>query len=224
MKLKGVSIGYRQPIVEDIDADLCPGSFVCLTGRNGTGKSTLLKTLAGIISPLSGSIELEDRLLSDYKPSELARKVGLVLTRVPELPNTTLRELVAYGRLPYASWLGRFSDNDYQAADRAIGIMGIGHLAQRLVSQLSDGEGQKTMIARALAQGTDYLLLDEPAAFLDYESRQELMITLKKLATEQQKAILLSSHDQDLVRHYADIVWNITDKKLVANRNRQATL
>ncbi|MBR0038361.1 MAG: ABC transporter ATP-binding protein [Bacteroidales bacterium] len=214
MILHTLSVGYKRPIVEAIEGTLNPGDFVCLTGRNGSGKSTLLKTLAGLLPPLQGSIGLDDKRLSDFTPSELARRVGLVVTRVPDLPNTTLRELVAYGRLPYASWFGKFSASDYEAADRAIATLGISHLASRHVSELSDGERQKAMIARALAQGTDYLLLDEPSAFLDYESKQELMQMLKNLATEQKKAILLSSHDQDLVLRYADIIWNITDGKL----------
>ncbi len=201
-------------VVSDICQELRPGTFVCLLGRNGTGKSTLLKTLAGLIPPLAGSIRIDNRRLEDFTPAELAKKVGLVLTKVPELSNTTLRELVAYGRLPYASWLGKLSDEDYAQADLAIQKLGIEALANRHISELSDGERQKCMIARALAQGTDYLLLDEPSAFLDYESKQELMSLLVKLAHDEHKAILLSTHDHELAHTYADVLWKITSGSL----------
>ena len=214
MKLERLGIGHKTEIVTGIDAELVPGAFVCLTGRNGTGKSTLLKTLAGLLPALSGRIELDGNDLRDYSAGALAKKIGLVLTHVPELPNTTLREMVVYGRLPYATWLGKRSDEDWAAADAAIRTLGIGQLAHRRINELSDGERQKTMIARALAQGTDYLLLDEPSAFLDYESKQELMSLLVRLAHEEHKAILLSSHDLELVRQYADEIWNIRDGRL----------
>jgi len=218
MILKNLSIGYRQAVVSDINQELRPGCFVCLLGRNGTGKSTLLKTLAGLIPSLSGEIIISEKNLSDYTPSQLARKVGLVLTQTPNLSNTTLRELVAYGRLPYASWLGKLSIEDLQAADQAIHKLGIEHLANRHICELSDGERQKGMIARTLAQGTEYLLLDEPSAFLDYESKQELMSLLVQLAHEEHKSILLSTHDQELAHKYSDVIWTITSSSLCSNQ------
>ncbi len=218
MILNHLTIGYKQAVVSDINQELRPGCFVCLLGRNGTGKSTLLKSLAGLITPLSGEIRIEDCKLSDFTTAELARKVGLVLTQVPELPNTTLRELVAYGRLPYATWLGKLSREDLAAADLAISKLGIEPLADRHIGELSDGERQKSMIARALAQGTDYLLLDEPSAFLDYESKQELMSLLVQLAHEEHKAILLSTHDHELAHKYADVIWSITSGSLCSNQ------
>ncbi len=227
MELRDLTIGYgRRPLLTGISATLRRGQFVCLTGRNGTGKSTLLKTLAGILSPLGGEVWLEGRPLADYRPAMLARQVGLVLTHVPELPNTTLRELVAYGRLPYLSWCCRPTADDLEATDAAIRTLGITALADRQLSQLSDGERQKAMIARALAQGTHWLLLDEPAAFLDYESRLELMQTLTTLAHDAGRAVLLSSHDLDLVRRYADTEWHIEGEKLEVRfvREKEITL
>lgn len=217
MKLNHLSVGYMQPIVCSIETELRPGSFVCLTGRNGTGKSTLLKTLAGILPPLEGGIEIAGRPLADFSAKQLAQTVGLVLTQAPDLPNTTLLDLVAYGRLPYANWFGKFTAADYRHAHEAMALLGIEPLAHRKVAELSDGERQKAMIARALAQGTQYLLLDEPSAFLDYPSKLELMQTLKNLAHDQEKGILLSSHDQDLVLRSADVVWHIADQRLTSN-------
>lgn len=218
MTLKHLSIGYNQAVVSDINQELRPGCFVCLLGRNGTGKSTLLKTIANLITPISGEIILENKNLTEYSPTELAKKIGLVLTQVPDLPNTTLRELIAYGRLPYASWLGKLSEEDFRATDLAIEKLGIENLSNRNISELSDGERQKSMIARALAQGTEYLLLDEPSAFLDYESKQELMSLLVQLAHEEHKAILLSTHDQELAHKYADVIWQITSGSLCSNQ------
>lgn len=215
MRIENLSIGYNQAIVTGINQELTPGSFVCLTGRNGTGKSTLLKTLTCLLPPLSGHISLDDKDLRQFTQAEIALKIGLVLTHIPDLPNTTLRELVAYGRLPYSSWLGKIHKHDWLIADTAIQSLGISLLSSCKIHQLSDGERQKAMIARALAQGTEYLLLDEPSAFLDYESKQELMELLVTLAHEQQKAILLSTHDLELAKQYADQIWRIDANKLI---------
>ena len=183
-----------------------------------------MKTLAGLIPPLRGQVLIDGTDLTTLSPRELAQKIGLVLTQTPDLPNTTLRELVAYGRLPYASWLGKLNDNDLRAADLAIEQLGITALAHRKINQLSDGERQKAMIARALAQGTKYLLLDEPSAFLDYESKQELMSLLVKLAHEKQKSILLSTHDLELAHRYADTLWQIKEGKLTDAKPSSLTL
>lgn len=206
MQIQGLSIGYKgsAPVVTAIDAELCLGEFVCLTGRNGTGKSTLLRTLAGLQPPLSGSIDKQD-------------KVSIVLTRSPELQNTTVLEMVCYGRLPYTGWFGRLKEQDREIALQAMGIMGIETLAPRNFATLSDGERQKVMIARAIAQGGDYLLLDEPSAFLDHPSKVELMETLSRLAHEQHLGILLSTHDLELAEKYADRRWTIENSKITVN-------
>lgn len=216
MVLSDLCIGYPQvALASGINAELRPGSFVCLTGRNGSGKSTLLRTLAALQPAMSGNITIQGKVLTDYTHTELARVMSLVLTQMPELPNTTLRELVAYGRLPYSSWLGKFSSDDLKAADNAIAQMHIEHLSHKLIGELSDGERQKTQIARALAQGTRYMLFDEPSAFLDYESRVELMEMLQNLAHSQGKAILLSTHDREMAQRYADQIWRICDAQLI---------
>lgn len=210
MKLQSLSIGYNSsaPIVQSIDAELLRGTFTCLLGRNGTGKSTLLMTLAGQLAPLSGAIIYNN--VSSAKDSTPA----LVLPKAPDLQNTTVRELVCYGRLPYTGLFGRLHEADYQAADEAILRVGITHLADRKINLLSDGERQKALIARGLAQGSDTLLLDEPSAFLDYPSRRALMTLLQELAHKDQKTILLSTHDVELATQYADRLWVIEDHHL----------
>lgn len=198
LSLKNVTIGYSAPLVSAIDAELVSGDFVCLVGRNGTGKSTLLKTIAGLIPPLAGEISA-------------LKEVAIVLTQVPDLPNTTVFELVSYGRIPYLNLFAKLREEDKKAVTEAIETVGIKELTNRKISQLSDGEKQKAMIARALAQGSEILLLDEPSAFLDYPSKHELMSLLKNLAHEKNKAVLLSTHDLDLVNKYADKVWEVKD-------------
>ncbi len=203
LQLHHISIGYNDsaPVVTSIDAELSAGCFCCLLGRNGTGKSTLLRTVAGLQPPLGGIL---------CRPGS----VGIVLTLVPDLQHTSVREMVAYGRLGHTGFLGRLHDEDYQQADEAIRLVGISDIAHRLLNTLSDGEKQKTMIARAIAQQTPLLLLDEPSAFLDYPSRRELMRLLQHLAHQHGKTILLSTHDVELAAASADILWIIKDKRL----------
>ena len=205
MQLKSLSIGYNSsaPIVTSIDAELLPATFTCLLGRNGTGKSTLLLTLAGQLAPLHGHII--------YKEQHPA----LVLPKMPELTNTTVRELVAYGRLPYTGLFGKLNASDYEAADAAIERLGITALAGKFTHQISDGERQKALIARGLAQGSHTLLLDEPSAFLDYPSRRQLMEQLQHLAHTEGKTILLSTHDVELASAYADKLWIIQNHQLI---------
>ena len=212
MILQSLSIGYNTsaPIVQSIDAEVLRGTFTCLLGRNGTGKSTLLMTLAGHLAPLSGSI-IFNNVSSSAKDSTPA----LVLPKAPDLQNTTVRELVCYGRLPYTGLFGRLHKTDYLAADEAISRVGITHLANRKINLLSDGERQKALIARGLAQGSDTLLLDEPSAFLDYPSRRALMTLLQELAHHDGKNILLSTHDVELATQYADRLWIIDDRQLI---------
>lgn len=198
IKLIDLSIGYTDsaPVVRSIDAELSIGQFCCLLGRNGAGKSTLLKTLTGLLAPLSGHC---------IRP----RQVAIVLTQMPDLQNTTVLEMVAYGRLNTTGWMGRLKESDFAAADKAIVAAGIEALKDRLFCTLSDGEKQKVMIARAIAQEAPVLLLDEPSAFLDYPSRRELYSLLVRLAHEQQKCILLSTHDVEMAQQHADQLWII---------------
>ncbi len=204
LKLQHLTIGYNDsaPVVKAIDAELSVGCFCCLLGRNGTGKSTLLRTIAGLQPPLSGLIERPD-------------SIGIVLTHVPELMNTKVHEMVAYGRLAHTGIWGRLGDEDYRIADDAIRMVGIESIASRLLSTLSDGEKQKTMIARAIAQQAPLLLLDEPSAFLDYPSRRDMMRLLILLAHRHHKTILLSTHDVELAAQCADLLWIIHDSSLL---------
>ena len=211
ISLKDISIGYSAPLVSAIDAELSSGDFICLIGRNGTGKSTLLKTISSLTKPLQGEIQ--------YSEQSTKSNIALVLTQVPDLPNTTVFELVSYGRIPYLNIFSKLREEDIIAVNQAIETVGINRLRDRKFNLLSDGEKQKAMIARAIAQGSEVILLDEPSAFLDYPSKHELMVLLKRLAHECGKAILLSSHDLDLVKTHADKVWEISEKRMITINN-----
>lgn len=204
LELKHLTIGYSAPVVSSIDAALHDGDFICLLGRNGSGKSTLLKTIARLEKPIGGD------LISDISETS----IGLVLTSFPELNNSTIFDLVSFGRIPHQGLLATLRDDDITAINKAIRLVGIETLKNRSINSLSDGEKQKAMIARAIAQGTELLLLDEPSAFLDYPSKIELMKLLQNLAHEEGKCILLSTHDVEMAKQFADSLWHIQQGNL----------
>lgn len=211
--IRQLSIGYRlhtrqQKVVsENMNASLLTGQMTCLIGTNGAGKSTLMRTLAGFQKPLAGEVLLQGRNMNEYDDRELARLIGVVLTERVDVNNMTVTEMVALGRSPYTGFWGRLNDEDRQIVADSIRLVGISHLAGRMIQTLSDGERQKVMIAKALAQQTPVILLDEPTAFLDYPSKVEVMQLLKRLSREADKTILLSTHDLELALQMADTLW-----------------
>lgn len=219
IEFQDTGIGYRHGsrchvVIDAIRATATTGQLICLVGRNGCGKSTLLRTLAGLQPAISGEILIDNRPLSTLAQDEIARFIGVVLTAQPELRHTSVRELVGYGRLPYSGIFGGTSHFDDAAVDTALQQVGILHLASRYHHSLSDGERQKAFIAKALAQGTDLLLLDEPSAFLDYPSKLELMSLLRHLAHDSGKTIVLSTHDIEMAARFADTFWHVKEKNL----------
>lgn len=210
--LKDLSIGYRgrrslRTVAEGINAHISSGELTCLLGSNGIGKSTLLRTLSAFQPKLSGEIILQDREIETYTEKELARLVSVVLTEKPDVRNMSVRDLVALGRSPYTGFWGRLLPEDEAKVDEAIDLVRIPHLAERMVHTLSDGERQKTMIAKALAQNTPIIYLDEPTAFLDFPSKVEMMQLLHRLSRETHKTIFLSTHDLELALQIADKIW-----------------
>lgn len=199
--------GVMRCVAEGLNLILRPGQLVCLLGPNGAGKSTLLRSLAGMQAPLHGTIRLNGADPYHLSPRELAQRLGVVLTERAEVAALSVRALVALGRYPHTDWSGRLTEADQAVIDRALSAVGISDFAHRSVHQLSDGERQKVMIARALAQEPQLLLLDEPTAFLDLPRRVELMGLLRRLARGTERAVLLSTHDLDLALHSADQIW-----------------
>jgi iron complex transport system ATP-binding protein len=212
LETKNLSIGYKSKrservISKALNLQLEPGQLVCLLGSNGSGKSTLMRTIAGLQPALEGSVLIGQKPISELKSIELAQKLSLVLTERIEAGNLTAHEVITLGRTPYTGWLGALSDFDYDKINLAITLAKVESLTSRKMHQLSDGERQKVMLARALAQDTDLILLDEPTAHLDLPNRVEMMRLLHMLAKQTNKAILLSTHELDLALQAADELW-----------------
>lgn len=210
-----LAIGYgHTPVAQHLSVDIGGGMLTCLIGRNGLGKSTLLRTLAGLQPPLAGRVTLTaggaTTDVAKASRQTLSRLVGIVLTERPDVQNLTVSDVVALGRMPYTGFFGRLSAADRSAVSEALRLTGMSAFAHRDISMLSDGEMQKVMIARALAQQTPFILLDEPAAFLDYPGKRDALRLLARLAHESGKAILASTHDLDLALRLADRIITIT--------------
>ena len=212
VELRQLSIGYlskgnKKTVAEDINAAIRQGELTCLLGANGVGKSTLLRTLSAFQPKLEGEILIEGREIGEYTDKELSRMIGVVLTEKPDVRNMMVNELVSLGRSPYTGFWGRNSKEDLRIVDESLEQVGISGLSSRLVETLSDGERQKVMIAKALAQQTPVIYLDEPTAFLDFPSKVEVMLLLRRISREQQKTIFLSTHDLELALQIADCIW-----------------
>ncbi len=208
-----LAIGYggkdraQRMVAQQLSVGLYPGELVCLLGPNGAGKSTLLRTLCGMQRPLQGEIQVLGKNLRQLHPREIARQLSVVLTEQNDVGALSVYGLVALGRYPYTDWSGRLTALDESCVEQAMNAVGATPLAARPVHELSDGERQKVMIARALAQEPKVLLLDEPTAFLDLPRRVEIMGILRRLARDSGQAILLSTHDLDLALRSADKLW-----------------
>ena len=221
IELRNLSIGYQtkhgiKTVATGIDGTIKSGELTCLLGANGVGKSTLLKTLSSFQPKTGGEILLEGRELSEYSDKQLSRLIGVVLTEKPDVRNMTVRELVSLGRSPYTGFWGTYSKDDLLVVDEAIAMVGIELLKKRMVHTLSDGERQKVMIAKALAQQTPVIYLDEPTAFLDYPSKVEVLQLLCRISREADKVIFLSTHDVELALQMADTIWLMTQGEAVA--------
>ena len=213
----GYCHGSRQSIVgRGLEGSLPRGTLTVLLGTNGAGKSTLLRTLAGLQPPLAGDIFWEGNSLASLTPEERAKRLSIVLTVRPETGNLTVREVVALGRLPHRQglWGSRNADTDAEAVESAMRLTTTSAWSERPVSRLSDGERQRVFIAKALAQETPLILLDEPTAFLDYPSRVQFFNLLKRLTNEMGKTVLLSSHDVELAAAHADRILLLSKESL----------
>ena len=225
LKTSALSIGYEnKTVVSNINVSLNEGDIIALIGPNGAGKSTLFKTFSTHIKPLGGKIELFGKDLMSYSPKERAKMLGIVLTERPDDMFLKVFDVVAAGRYPYTGMFGKLSENDEKEIKVSLELVGVNHLIDRVFNTLSDGEKQKVMIAKAIAQNTPIIMLDEPTAFLDYPSKIELFSLLKKLAKEQKKAILFSSHDLELLLRYTDNLWIIAKNKPFAARQNTELL
>lgn len=230
LRLENVTTGYRVkghavPIGRNYIATLPAGAVTCLLGVNGSGKSTLLRSLSKSQPILEGEIYVGDDKLSSLSNREIGKKIGIVLTDNVEAQNMSVYELLALGRAPYSGFWGRLSSMDKSIVEESLNYINIQHLRDRRVCSLSDGERQKVMVAKALVQQTPVILLDEPTAFLDYPSRLELMMLLTKLAHNDGKTILLSTHDIPLAMQMSDNIWLVNgERKLICGKPQELAI
>jgi iron complex transport system ATP-binding protein len=222
LKTQNLTIGYPSKIIlENLNLHLEKGKLTALLGINGAGKSTLLRTIAGVQKPIVGTVFLNfenynnsqktiEKSIYKLSKKEIAKKISLVLTEQAATTRLTVKELIALGRYPHTDWNGSFDKEDQKMIDWAIEAVSMNEYADVLIGELSDGLRQKTMIGRALAQEGDILLLDEPTAHLDLVNRSEIMLLLSQIATEFDKAILVSTHELDLILQIAHTLWLIS--------------
>ena len=219
------SVGYKvgHAVVSDLNLTLQSGKLASLIGANGVGKSTLLKTLTGFLPKLEGSLLLDGKDISEFSQRALARQISIVLTQKPEVQNLTVEEIVGLGRSPYTGFFGKLHANDQQIVDESITAVGIEKLKNRMIQTLSDGERQKVMIAKALAQQTPVIFLDEPTAFLDFSSKVETFQLLQRMAHEMGKLVLLSTHDLELAVRFSDTLLQVNGDGLRTVSNEEVT-
>ena len=220
LKTNAVTLGYRTKketkiVAKNVEINLQKGKLIALVGVNGIGKSTLLKTITGILKPLEGNVFLNDKKLENFSNSELAQEMSVVLTEQLPPSNLTVFELIALGRQPYTNWLGTLTSEDIVKVNEAIGLTKIEHLIEKKHFEISDGQLQKVLIARALAQDTPLIILDEPTTHLDLLHKFTLLQLLQKLAKETDKCILFSTHDIDLAIQLCDEMIIMTPEKTI---------
>lgn len=218
LEVKNLNIGYFQKgkakeIFIDLNFAIGKGELIGLVGSNGVGKSTLLKTIIGSLKPLGGEIVLDGKSLSSISEQELSKLISIVLTDKLGGFNLTVFDIVATGRIPYLNAFGQLKPEDVEVVNKSLDIIGVKHLSENFFDELSDGQKQKVLIAKSLAQETPLILMDEPTAFLDFESRLQLFILLKKLVKEQNMTVIISSHDLDVLFRNVDRVLYLNDNK-----------
>lgn len=216
LSLQNLTLGYKKdkPLVRDINIKASGGDFIALVGRNGTGKSTLLRSLAGLAHPAAGNILLDGRSLFEMRPTQRAQHISFVSTENIRVAHLRVWDIVALGRAPYSSWSGALSDDDNAIVAKSIEEVGMSTFTDINVDRLSDGERGRVMIARAIAQQSDIILLDEPTAFLDLPNRYHIMELLKSLAHNANKLVILSTHELGMAQELADQLWVIAGESI----------
>ena len=210
-----LSVGYNtsKQVFANLSFTLNDGDVVALLGVNGIGKSTLIRTLSGLLSPISGELLINGQSINQLSVQERAQHISIVLTDRIAIEYIKVFDFIALGRAPHTGWLGTLQENDLALIRQNIALLRIENLQAKWLNELSDGERQKVMIARALCQETGLIILDEPTAFLDFRSKAEILQLLKNIAKTLNKIVLFSTHDIDLTLHHANTVWVMTEQK-----------
>lgn len=221
-----LSIGYskQKPLISDLNLTLRSGALTILTGENGTGKSTLLKTITKIIKPLDGKIFVNGTDLSQISAAQMAENAAVVLTDRLSSENFTALEVISFGRSPYTGFFGRLTQKDYSIIKGVAEDLKIEPLLNLNFYELSDGQKQKVLIAKALAQQTEIIILDEPTAFLDFKAKDEIFALLKKIAAEKDIAVLASTHDIYQAAKYGNEFWIMDNYSLRVETNPSSVI
>ncbi len=220
LSLRSLRIGYAEgrkenALLPPLTASAKRGELIALIGKNGIGKSTLLRTLAGLQPSLGGDITYSGKSIREYSRIDLARTIGYISTEIVKVTNMRVYDLVALGRFPYTNWFGKIDAENHEIIVDSIGKTGMSSLSWRYISELSDGERQKAMIARILAQDTGILVMDEPTAFLDIGSKFEILHLMHLLSQKNGKTIIFSTHDLNVAMSQADKIWLIADNRML---------
>lgn len=224
IELQHLTVGYgKKAILSDINQTIESGQLVCLLGANGVGKSTILRTIAGFQPPLCGTILLNEQDMSSFSTAQRSKAISVVLTERIEVPCMNVVDLIGMGRSPYTGFFGTLTKEDKNIIYEAIDMVGISHLATRAFDTLSDGERQKVLLAKALAQQTPVILLDEPTAFLDFHAKVSTLRLLLRLAHETNKTILLSTHDVEMAIQLSDALWIVQNGEIKAGTTLSLT-
>jgi iron complex transport system ATP-binding protein len=215
VRLNNLSVGYRRRVVlGNLNLSAAECELVALIGRNGAGKSTLIRTIARLQPVISGEVVLAGKPLVEYSRNELAGLLSIVSTDPVGVSHLTVRQLVSFGRFPHTNWIGKLTAEDVALVEEAMQLVGITSLGDKNLHEISDGERQRAMIARTLAQDTGLILLDEPTAFLDMPNKYEVVHLLHRLTRTKRKTILFSTHDLNIAIQEADKLWLMIDGKL----------
>lgn len=217
LKIDNISVGYKKPLLKTGNISMMPGDLIVLIGPNGTGKSTLIHTLMGELLPITGILTFHGVNSEKWRAKDKMKWFSLVSSRPPDVDYLTIRELVGLGRAPYTNVLHKLTADDYILIQDTLDALNLAHLADKYLAEVSDGERQLAMIAKALVQETDCILLDEPTAFLDYSNKKRVMDVLIQISKKNQKILLLSTHDIELGIQYTTSIWAIdkSEKQLL---------
>lgn len=224
IELQRLTVGYgEKAVLSDINQTINAGQMVCLLGANGVGKSTILRTLAGFLPPVSGKVLINGHDLPSLSLAERSKTVSVVLTERVEVPYMKVVDLVGMGRSPYTGFFGMLTKEDKDIVGEAIEMVGISNLSERTIDTLSDGERQKALLAKALAQQTPIILLDEPTAFLDFHAKVSILRLMLRLAHETNKTIFLSTHDVEMAIQLSDALWIVMGGQIMAGTTASLT-
>ena len=210
-----LNIGHDRSILENLNLNVNKGEMLVVLGENGKGKSTLLKTISGNLKSKGGNIFLEDKKLEEWTKEKLAAKIAVVWTENVNIGMLSVEEFIAFGRYPYVNWLANMRRKDLEEIDKAIALCGIESLRKRDLQNLSDGEKQKVLIARAISQNTAIIILDEPTTHLDIKNTAEILLLLKNISQNLNKTIIISTHKVEMGLQVADKVWLMTASKVI---------